>query len=189
MHWLWRWWHSLSIIGMYTKDKLFPFPIVHYAMILSLCQRGREKTSFEILDFPQGGHLYFRLDIILVKGLSKHTLNMYSSGTKIDPKYAFLHAFFLICPSCPFQNLSTWPKTHPFFPILHIFAPLNDVRMYIVWSLKTTLITWIFFFTRMISNFKYKCPPPHRDFQYYSLWESWQTEQENHKNIQFLVKM
>ena len=64
---------------------------------------------------------------------------------KIDPKYAFLHAFFLIYPSCPFQNVSIWPKTHPFFfPILHVFAPLNDVRAYIAWSWKTTLITWIF---------------------------------------------
>ena len=52
--------------------------------------------------------------------------------------------FFLICPSCPFQNLSIWPKTHPFFPILHVFAPLNDVRAYIALSWKTTLITWIF---------------------------------------------
>ena len=41
---------------------------------------------------PRGGHLYFRLDIIRVKGLSKHTLNTYFSGMKIDPKYAFLHA-------------------------------------------------------------------------------------------------
>ena len=39
--------------------------------------------------------------------LSKHTLSMYFSGMKIDPKYMFLHAFFLICPSCPFQNLLT----------------------------------------------------------------------------------
>ena len=62
-----------------------------------------------------GGHLYFRLDIILVKRLSKHTLNTYFSGMKIDPK-KILHAFFLICVSCPFQNLSIWPKTYPFFP-------------------------------------------------------------------------
>ena len=27
-----------------------------------------------------------------------------------------------------------------FFPILHVFAPLNDVRAYIGWSWKTTLI-------------------------------------------------
>ena len=44
--------------------------------------------------FARGDHLYFRLDIIRVKGLSKHTLNTYFSGMKIDPKYAFLHAFF-----------------------------------------------------------------------------------------------
>ena len=27
-------------------------------------------------------------------------------GMKIDSKYAFLHAFFFICLSCPFENLS-----------------------------------------------------------------------------------
>ena len=26
---------------------------------------------------------------------------------EIDPNYMFLHVFFLICPLCPFQNLST----------------------------------------------------------------------------------
>ena len=51
-----------------------------------------------------GGNLYFRLDIILVKGLSKHTLNTYFPGMKIDPKYAFLQAFSLICLSCPVQD-------------------------------------------------------------------------------------
>ena len=40
-----------------------------------------------------GGHLYFRLDIILIKGLSKHTLNTSFSGMKIDPNYAFLQGF------------------------------------------------------------------------------------------------
>ena len=82
--------------------------------------------------------------IRLVHGLTKSTLITYYSGMKKDPKYAFLHAFFLICLSCSFQNLSIWPKTHPFFPILNVFAPLNDVRPYSAWSWKTTLITWIF---------------------------------------------
>ena len=35
-------------------------------------------------------------------------------------------------------------KNTSFFPILHVFAPLNDVRAYSAWSWKTTLITWIF---------------------------------------------
>ena len=68
----------------------------------------------------------------------------YFSGMKIDPRYGFLHAFFLICLSCPFQNLSIWPKIHPFFQFCTFFAPLNDVCAYITWSWKTTLITWIF---------------------------------------------
>ena len=71
----------------------------------------------------RGGHLYFRLDIIRVKGFSKHTLNTYFSGMKIDPKYAFLLAFFLIWASCPFKNLSIWPKTYPFFQFCTFLHP------------------------------------------------------------------
>ena len=71
----------------------------------------------------RGWHLYFRLDIILVKGLSKHTLNTYFSGMKINPKYAFLHAFFWICVSCPFQNLWIWPKTYPVFQFCTFLHP------------------------------------------------------------------
>ena len=62
----------------------------------------------------QGATRMTRGGIRLVHGHTKSTLITYLSGMKIDPKYAFLYAFFLICPSCPFQNLSIWPKTHPF---------------------------------------------------------------------------
>ena len=82
--------------------------------------------------------------IRLVHGHTKGTLITYFSGMKIDPNYAFLHAFFLICPSCPFQNMSIWPKTHPFFFNFARFAPLNAVRAYSAWSWKTTIITWTF---------------------------------------------
>ena len=64
--------------------------------------------------------------IRLVHGPTKNTLITYFSGMKKDPKYAFLHAFFLICLSCSFQNLSIWPKTHPFFQFctfLHLCTP------------------------------------------------------------------
>ena len=108
---------------------------------------------------PQGGHLYFRLDIILVKGLSKHTLNTYFSRMKIDPKYAFLHAFFLICPVLSFPKFVNMTKNTPFFPILHVFIPLNDVRRVHCLVLKNNS-NYVKFLPRMISNFKYKCPPP-----------------------------
>ena len=117
-----------------------PIQIAFSTVVCCLCKR----VNIWLYLPPSGGHLYFRLDIILVKGLTKHTQNTYFSGMKIEPKYAFFHAFFLICTSCPYQNLSLWPKTHPFFPILYIFAPLKDVRAYIAWSWKTTLITWFF---------------------------------------------
>ena len=77
----------------------------------------------EVTVESRGGHLYLKLDIIRVKGLSKHTLNTYFSGMKRDPKYAFLHAFFLIWASCPFQNLSIWSKTYPFFQFCTFLHP------------------------------------------------------------------
>ena len=60
-----------------------------------------------------GGHLYFRLDIILVKRLSKHTLNTYFSGMKIDPKYAVLQMRF-----SQFQWLAPTTKIKPFLDSL-----------------------------------------------------------------------
>ena len=93
---------------------------------------------------PRGATWIARGGIRLVHGLTNSTLITYFSGMKIDPKYVFLHAFFLICLSYSFKNLSIRPKTHLFFPILHVFAPLSDVREYSAWSWKTTLITWIF---------------------------------------------
>ena len=53
-----------------------------------------------------GGTQMARGGIRLVHGHIKSTLITYFSCMKVDPKYAFLHAFFLICLSCPFQNLS-----------------------------------------------------------------------------------
>ena len=44
-----------------------------------------------------------------------------------------------------FPKFIDMTKNIPFFPILHVFAPLNDVRAYIALSWKTTLITWIFY--------------------------------------------
>ena len=43
-----------------------------------------------------------------------------------------------------FPKCVTMTKNTHFFPILHVFAPLNNVREYIAWSWKTTLIMWFF---------------------------------------------
>ena len=53
---------------------------------------------------PGGGALEWQNR--LVHGLAKSTLITYFSGMKKDPKYVFLHAFFLVCQSCSFQNVS-----------------------------------------------------------------------------------
>ena len=62
---------------------------------------------------------------------------------KIDPKYAFLLVILFVMSFLKFVSLT---KNTPLFPILHVIAPLNDVRAYIAWSWKTTLIMCIFFY-------------------------------------------
>ena len=49
--------------------------------------------------------------------LQSSTLITYYSGMKKDPKYAFLHAFFLIYLSCSFQNClySVYDQKHTLF--------------------------------------------------------------------------
>ena len=69
---------------------------------------------------PPGGHLYFRLDIILVKELSKHTLITYFLGMNIDPKYVFLHVFsrHLFLP-----KFMTIVRNTPFFQFCMFLHP------------------------------------------------------------------
>ena len=127
----------------------------------------------KILPVARGPHSNGKRGIRLVYGHTKSTLITYFSGMKMDPKYTFLQSVFLICPSCHFQNLSMWPKTHPFFPILHVFAPLNDVRAYIAWSWKTTLITWICGQAWYPSWHSSAPPPPPRAQLQYVVFTAW----------------
>ena len=74
------------------------------------------------------------------------------------------HACFLIFLSCPFYNVSIWPKQPLFLPILHVFAPLNDVRAYIccVHCLvqKNNPNYVIFFFRGWYPTSNTSAPPP-----------------------------
>ena len=60
------------------------------------------------------------------------------------PQIQVFACVFLYLSIMSFPKFVTMTKNTPFFPILHVFAPLNNVRAYIAWSWKTTLITWIF---------------------------------------------
>ena len=91
----------------------------------------------------------------------------------IDPKYAFLHAFFLIVCHV-LSKICLYDQKHTFFlffPILHFFAPLNDVRAYSTWSWKTTLITWIF--GRAWYPLDILVPPPNPDKEKSTLQQLW----------------
>ena len=65
---------------------------------------------------------------------------------KTHPKHVFFRyenrPVFLNLSVMSIQKFVNMTKNIPFFPILHVFAPLNDVRTYIALSWKT--ITWIF---------------------------------------------
>ena len=60
--------------------------------------------------------------IVLCYGISIRKLHFCNELIPPTP-HMFLHAFFLICPSCPFQNLSLWPKTYPFFQFCTFLHP------------------------------------------------------------------
>ena len=54
------------------------------------------------------------------------------------------------------SRICQYDQKHTLFPILHVFPPLNDVHCLVLKNNPN----YVIFFTRMISNFKYKCPPP-----------------------------
>ena len=101
------------------------FATLEYASKCFVLRITHTKSPFNH-DYPPWGEALERQEG--VSGLSMDAqksmhLITYFSGMKIDPKYAFLQAFFLICPSCPFQNLSIWRKTHPFFQFCTFLYP------------------------------------------------------------------
>ena len=88
-------------------------------------RKKKKKTYVDVINHhfnPGGGDLHFRLDIILVKGLSKHTLNTYFSGKKIDPKYAFFACVFLNFPYV-LSKMCQYDQKHTLFSIFARFCP------------------------------------------------------------------
>ena len=107
---------------------------------------------------PGGATRMARGDIRLVHGLTKSTLITYFSGMKIDPKYAFLHAFFLICLSCPSQNLLYMTKNTPFFSNFARFCtPKWCTRVHCL-VLKNSP-NYVNFWTNLIPPLTFECPP------------------------------
>ena len=97
--------------------------------------------------------------IRLVHGLTKNTLITYYSGMKKDPKYAFLHAFFLICLSCSFQNLSRYDQKHTLFSNFARFCtPKRCTRVqYLVLKNNPNYVN---FWTSLIPPLTFEWPPP-----------------------------
>ena len=111
------WWVSNWIKDWYTESQICNVQQAHPCTILAKAHRCRRKPWTEVRGRKKkagstpsllvyyyhrgGGNLYFGVDIILIKGLSKCTLSTYFPSMKIDPNFA---CFSLIFP-CPFQNL------------------------------------------------------------------------------------
>ena len=66
--------------------------------------------------------------------------------------------FFLNLPVMFFPKFVWMTKNKPFFQILHVFAPLNDVHTYSAWSWKTTL-NYLNFWMSLIPPLTFECPP------------------------------
>ena len=115
-----------NIIILWQVTYFAPRTIFFYSNTLLDQTLRLSKHSIMLLCLRPGGGGSTRIaraGIRLVHGLTKSTLITYFSGMKIDPKYTFLHAFFLICLSYSFLNLSLWPKTHPFFQLCTFLHP------------------------------------------------------------------
>ena len=121
-----------------------------------------------------GGHLYFRLDIIRINGLSKHILSTYFPGMKIDPKHTFLHAFFLIFAIFFLKKIYNNHQKHTSFSKFSGFASLHDACSYIAWSWKTTLITW-FVLWGWHPLWNTSAPPPKKKWVWKQekTWDCW----------------
>ena len=82
----------------------------------------------------------------------KHVIFRYENRPQI---HIFACTFLNLC-IMSFPKFVNMTKNTPYFPILHILLPLNDIRAYIAWSWKTTLITWIFY----EDDIELQIPPP-----------------------------
>ena len=107
---------------------------------------------------PWGGTWMARGGIRLVYGHTKSTLITYFSCMKIDPKYAFVHAFFLIRQSCPFQSLSIWPKTHLFSNFARFCTPKRCTRVQCL--VLKNYPNYVNFWTSLIPPWHSSAPPP-----------------------------
>ena len=106
----------------------------------------KQKVSFINLmrKWPGGALEWQEGGIRLIHGLTKSTLITYFFRCENRPQIRVFPCIFLNLPVMSFPKCVYMTKNTPFFPILHVFAPLNDVHAYIAWSWKTTLIMWIF---------------------------------------------
>ena len=128
-----------------------------------ICQEGKSERTFSVFAFSSRFFLFFLIfslfflifdKFFAVRGgtlprgalviqvgyhprkrtFKTHPKHIFFRYENSYPKYTFLHAFFFNLSVMSFPKFVICPKTYSFFPILHVFAPLNDVRGYIAWS-------------------------------------------------------
>ena len=136
LYWYVKFWWKLLFCIFFFVVCYVDFVLTKFCM--SICKDVLLMEPCNLHDLTvhaPGGHLYFRVDIILVKGRSKLALSTYFPNMKIDPNYTFCMFFFPYFFSIMFfPKFVKMTKTHPFF---------------------------IFFFMRMISNSSVSPPPVH----------------------------
>ena len=96
LYWYVKFWWKLLFCIFLSPVKL-DFVLTKFCM--SICKDVLLMEPCNLHDLTvhaPGGHLYFRVDIILVKGRSKLALSTYFPNMKIDPNYTFCMFFFSV---------------------------------------------------------------------------------------------
>ena len=131
--------------------KILVFIYINFIAILDCISTGCASSL--------GGHLYFRVDLILLKGLSKHPKHIFSRH-KNRPEIRVFVCFFLNFVVISFPKFVNMTKNTPVFSNFVCFCIPKRCK-HVHCLVLTNNPNYMNFFTRMISNFKYKCPPPH----------------------------
>ena len=142
-------------------------------------------SMVKITQHQVGGTLVCQAGYHLRKRTFKtHPKHVFFRDENKPYKYVFLHALFVICLPYPFQNLSIWPKTHPFIfryenrPYKYVFLNAFFLILSATSFPKFVNITrnHTLFFRYENRPYKYVflhaffliCPPCH--FQNWSIW-------------------
>ena len=107
---------------------------LRYTAKLLFHQSPTLNSDYMVAGQPGGGTLVFQVGYHPRKRTFKTHLKQVFFGYKNRPLIRIFACVFLNLSVMSFPKFVNMTKNTPFFPILHVFTPLNDVRAYNDWS-------------------------------------------------------